>query len=66
LKTVTIPYTCGLEEGRSLPLGDILVNGEIRDGEYHEGWIGRLAMEVQVSTLLRDLLAVLGFTASVC
>jgi hypothetical protein len=28
----------------------------VRDGEYHEGRIGRLAMEVRVSALLRDLL----------
>jgi hypothetical protein len=38
-------------------------HGEVRDEEYHEGQIGGLAMEVQVSTLLRDLIGVLDFAA---
>jgi hypothetical protein len=29
-----------------LPSDEILVHGEIRGIEYHEGWIGGLAMEV--------------------
>jgi hypothetical protein len=36
-----------------------LVYGEVRGGEYHEGWIGGLAMEIRVYALLRDLLGVL-------
>jgi hypothetical protein len=43
-----------------------LFHGEVRGGEYHEDRIGVLAMEVQVSVLLRDLLGVLGFAAAVC
>jgi hypothetical protein len=42
-----------------------LVHGEVRGGEYHEGRIGGLALEVRVSTLLRDLLGVLGFATAV-
>jgi hypothetical protein len=43
---------------------DILVHGEVRGREYHEGQIGRLATEVRVSALLRDLLlGVLGFAS---
>jgi hypothetical protein len=38
-------------------------HGEVRDGEYREGQIGGLAMEVRVSTLLRDLIGVLDFAA---
>jgi hypothetical protein len=49
-----------------LPSGDILVHGEIIGGEYDEGQIGGLAMEVRVSVLLRDLLGILGFTAAIC
>jgi hypothetical protein len=49
-----------------LPSGDILVYGKVRNGEYHEGWIGGLAMELYVSALLRDLLGVQGFPAAVC
>ena len=49
-----------------LPSGDILVHGEVRGGEYHDGRIGGLAMEVRVSVLLRDLLGVPGFAAAVC
>jgi hypothetical protein len=32
-----------------LSLGDILVHSEVRDGEYHEGQIGGLTIEVRVS-----------------
>jgi hypothetical protein len=42
-----------------------LVHGEVRDGEYHEGRIEGLAMEVRVFALLRDLLGVMGFLAAV-
>jgi hypothetical protein len=38
-----------------------LVHDEVRGGEYHEGRIGGLAMEVRVYALLRDLLGVLDF-----
>jgi hypothetical protein len=44
-----------------LPVGDILVHGEVRDWEYHQVRINGLAMEVRVSALLRDVLGVLGF-----
>jgi hypothetical protein len=43
----------------------LLVHGEFRIGEYHEGRIGGLAMEVRVSALLKDLLGVLGFVVAV-
>jgi hypothetical protein len=43
----------------------LLVHGKVRGGEYHEGLIGGLAMKVRVSALLRDLLSVLGFAATV-
>jgi hypothetical protein len=49
-----------------LPSDDILVHGKIISGEYHEAWIGGLAMEVRVSVMLRDLLGVLVFVAAVC
>jgi hypothetical protein len=49
-----------------LPSDDILVHGDIRGGEYHEGRIGGLAMEVRISVMLRDLLGVLGFAAVIC
>jgi hypothetical protein len=39
--------------------------GEVRDGEYHEGRIGGLAMEVQVFALLRDMHGVLGVTIAI-
>jgi hypothetical protein len=42
-----------------------LVYDEVRGGEYHEGRIGGLEMEVRVSALLRDLLGVPGFVAAV-
>jgi hypothetical protein len=42
-----------------LPSDDILVHGEIRGGEYHECWVGGLAMGVRVSVMLRDLIGVL-------
>jgi hypothetical protein len=45
---------------------DILVHDEIRSGEYHEGWIGGLAMEVRVCVMLRDMLGVFGFATVVC
>ena len=41
-----------------LPASDILVHGDVSDGEFHEGRIGGLAMEVRVFVLLRDLLGV--------
>ena len=47
-----------------LPSDDILVHGEIRGGEYHEGRIGGLAMEVRVCVLLRNFLGVLDFRSS--
>jgi hypothetical protein len=37
-----------LEGADVLPSDDILIHGEIKDGEYHESWIRGLAMEVQV------------------
>jgi hypothetical protein len=42
-----------------------LVHGEVRNGEYHEGWIGGLAMEVRVFAMLSDLLGILDFVAAV-
>jgi hypothetical protein len=33
----------GMKLRSLLPSGDILVHGEVRDEEYHEGRIGRLA-----------------------
>jgi hypothetical protein len=33
-----------------------MVHGESRGREYHEGQIGGLAMEVQISVMLRDLM----------
>jgi hypothetical protein len=42
-----------------------MVHGEVRDGEYHKGRIGGLAMEVRVSAHLRDLLDVLSFAATI-
>jgi hypothetical protein len=48
-----------------LPSNDILVHGEIRGGEYHDGRIGGLAMKVQVSALLRHLLGIPGFATTV-
>ena len=48
----------GAKLGSVLPASDILVHGEVSDGEFHEGRIGGLAMEVRVSMLLRDLLGV--------
>jgi hypothetical protein len=47
------------------PSGDILLHGKVRGEEYHECRIGVLAMEVQFSVLLRDLLGVLGFATAV-
>jgi hypothetical protein len=49
-----------------LPLVDFLVNDEVRGGDFHEGRIGGLAMEVVVFALLRGLLGVPGFAAAVC
>jgi hypothetical protein len=43
-----------------------LVHDEVRGGEYHEGRIGGLTMEVRVSALLRDLLGAMGFAKAVC
>jgi hypothetical protein len=48
------------------PSDDILVHGEIRGGKYDEGRIGGLAIEVQVSVLLKGLLSVLNFTPTIC
>jgi hypothetical protein len=42
-----------------VPIIWLVVHGEVRGGEYHEGQIRGLAMEVRVSALLRDLLGVL-------
>jgi hypothetical protein len=42
-----------------------LVHDEVKGREYHEGWIGGLAMEVRVFALLRDLLGVLGLVAAI-
>ena len=41
-----------------LPASDFLIHGDVSDGEFHDGRIAGLAMEVQVSVLLRDLLGV--------
>lgn len=49
-----------------LPSDDILVHGEIRSGECHEGRIEKLAMEVLVSVLLRGLLGVLDVATTLC
>jgi hypothetical protein len=45
---------------------DVLVHGKIRGGEYHEGRIRGLTMEVRVSILLMGLLSVLSFAAPIC
>jgi hypothetical protein len=56
-------------EGSNLKLCSVLtsdnflVYGEIIGGEYHQGWIGALTMEVQVSISLMDFL---DFAAAVC
>jgi hypothetical protein len=42
-----------------------LLHGEVRGGEYHDDRIGELAIEVQVSALLRELLSILGFTVAI-
>ena len=42
------------------------LHDEVRGGEYHEGRIGGLAMEVRVSVMLRDLLGVLGLATTTC
>jgi hypothetical protein len=49
-----------------LSLDVILVHSEIRGGEYHEGPIRELAMEVQVFVMLTDLLGVLDVATKVC
>jgi hypothetical protein len=56
----------GAEIFSVLPSDDILVHGEIRGGEYHEGWIEGLAIVVPSSAMLRDLLGAPGYAIVVC
>jgi hypothetical protein len=62
------PFGSGGSDAKLYPVlssCDILVHGEVRGGEYHEDRIGELAMEVQVFTLLRNLLGVPASAAAV-